>query len=333
VSEDGWGWAGEQVEEVLLGGPRRYTREQVHRQSGLTPEHATRLWNALGFPTVPDDEVAFTDADLEALQLTARLLGDDTFDETEELAIARTLGQTLGRLAEWQANLLRRRAVAEGRSDPTAVVGSVQDLVPVLEHLQGYAWRRHLANTAGRMMSSLARPAEEQSAEQVTVVGFADIVGFTALSRTVSESELRSLLEHFEAVSSTVVARHGGRIVKTLGDEVLFVVDDTAEALATALELHDEVPDEAGHLELRIGMARGPVLPRYGDVYGPTVNIASRLTSHARAGTVLVDDGLTEAARSADLDYELRSVPALSVRGYRHLKPHVVRRPRAVAAT
>lgn len=331
MSTDDWAWAGEQVEEVLLGGPRRYTREQVRDHSGLTPEHATRLWNALGFPSVPDDEPAFTDADLEALQLTARLLGEDTFDETEELAIARTLGQTLGRLAEWQANLLRRRAVAEGRSEPEAVVRSAQELVPVLEQLQGYAWRRHLANTAGRMMGSLARPAEEQSDEHVTVVGFADIVGFTSLSRKVSESELRSLLEHFEAVGSTVVARHGGRVVKTLGDEVLFVVDDTAEALATALELHDEVPDDEGHLELRVGLARGPVLPRYGDVYGPTVNIAARLTSHARPGTVLVDDGLTDAIRSADLAYELRSVPPLSVRGYKHLKPHVLRRSRSDA--
>ena len=72
-------------------------------------------------------------------------------------------------------------------------------------------------------------------------------------------------------------------------------------------------------------MALGDVLPRYGDVYGPVVNIASRLTSEARPGTVLVDEDLTHAIRETDLDVEVRAVPQLSVRGYRHLRPHVIR--------
>ena len=99
-----------------------------------------------------------------------------------------------------------------------------------------------------------------------------------------------------------------------------------------AFDLQDEVPDEAGRLTLRIGMAYGEVLPRYGDVYGPVVNIASRLTSHARPGAILVDDDLTEAIRASDLPYDLRAVPALAVRGYRHLKPHVLRRRRSSSA-
>ena len=126
-----------------------------------------------------------------------------------------------------------------------------------------------------------------------------------------------------------VVARRRGRIVKTLGDEVLFVCQDVGDAMALAFDLHDEVPDDDGALTLRIGMARGEVLPRYGDVYGPVVNIASRLTSHARPGAVLVDEQLTEAVRAAELDYDLRSVPQLTVRGYKHLRPHVARQPRS----
>jgi adenylate cyclase len=205
----------------------------------------------------------------------------------------------------------------------------VRSLVPLLERLQAYTWRRHLTVTAGRMLSSIAgaEPDDDGGGRATaTTVGFADLVGFTALSRAVDADELRSLLERFEGVATDVVSRHGGRIVKTLGDEVLFVCTDVAAALEIAFDLHAEVPDDDDRLMLRIGLAYGEVLPRYGDVYGPVVNIASRLTSHARPGTTLLDDELTDAVRERALDVELRTVPPLTVRGYKHLKPHVVRR-------
>lgn len=325
-----WEEAERRVEEFLLGGARHLTRQQVREITDVPLEQSSRLWSALGFPATPDEVPSFTEADLDALRLTGRLLSDDTFDQSEALAVARTLGQSVARLAEWQANLLRRTIAESGRSDdPDAVVEAVETLVPLLEKLQSYAWRRHLAVTAGRMLASLAHPeqdGEDGAGRDVTVVGFADIVGFTALSRQIDADLLRSLLERFEAVSTDVVARHGARIVKTLGDEVLFVCADPTAALDVAFDLHDEVPDDDGHLALRIGLARGEVLPRYGDVYGPVVNIASRLTSHARPGTVLLDDEMTETVRHRGIEVDLRSVPPLTVRGYKHLKPHVARR-------
>nr|WP_281376386.1 adenylate/guanylate cyclase domain-containing protein [Actinomycetospora corticicola] len=175
-------------------------------------------------------------------------------------------------------------------------------------------------------MSSLADEGADDGGRTTAAVGFADIVGFTSMSRRTDSDELRALLERFESVSNDVVSRYGGRIVKTIGDEILFVCGDVGAACDIAFALHDEVPDPDGRLALRIGLAYGDVLPRYGDVYGPTVNIASRLTSHARPGTTLLDDEMTDAVRAAELDVELRSVPALHVRGYKHLKPHVVRR-------
>ncbi len=321
-----WARAQERIEDLLLGGPRTMTRGEVHERTGLTPEHTARLWSALGFPATGDDARGFTEADIDALELSGRLLDEDTFDEAEELAVARALGQGLGRLAEWQANLVRRTIAGSGRADdPDAVVEAVEAFVPTLERLQSYVWRRHLAVTAGRMLSVLARPEGERPEENRVVVGFADIVGFTALSRKIDETELRSLLERFETVCTDVVARRHGRIVKTLGDEILFVCERVEDALDIAFRLHEQVPDEGDRLTLRVGLALGDVLPRYGDVYGPVVNIASRLTSEARPGTVLVDEDLTHAIRETELDVEVRAVPQLSVRGYRHLRPHVIR--------
>jgi adenylate cyclase len=323
-----WGEAQLAVEEFLLGGERSLRRGDVAERAGVPLEQTSRLWSALGFPRVPDDVTAFAQADLEALALVEELLGDESLDEAEALAIARTLGQSMARLAEWQANLLRRTIAERGSlEDPDAVVEAVRTLVPLLEKLQVYTWRRHLTVTAGRMLSAIAESeSDDASRVATTAVGFADIVGFTAMSRQVDADELRSLLERFESVSTDVVSRHGGRIVKTLGDELLFVCADVRAALDIAFDLHAEVPDDDGRLELRIGLSYGEVLPRYGDVYGPVVNIASRLTSHANPGTTLLDDDLTEAVREKGLDVELRSVPPLAVRGYKHLKPHVVRR-------
>lgn len=323
-----WGEARREVEEFLLDGERFLRRGEVAERAGVGPEQTARLWSALGFPRIPDDVTAFAQVDLDALALVQELLGDGSLDEAEALAIARTLGQSMARLAEWQANLLRRTIAERGPvDDPDAVVDSVRTLVPLLEKLQAYTWRRHLIVTAGRMLGSIAGDSDDGSDRtEATTVGFADVVGFTALSRAVDADELRSLLERFEGVSTDVVSQHGGRIVKTLGDEVLFVCADVAAALDIAFDLHAEVPDDGGRLALRIGLAYGEVLPRYGDVYGPVVNIASRLTSHARPGTTLLDDELTDAVRERGLDVELRTVPPMAVRGYKHLKPHVVRR-------
>ena len=323
-----WGEARQEVEDFLLGGDRTLRRADVAERAGVSPERTGRLWSALGFPRVPDDVEAFAESDLEALGLVEDLLAQDAFDEDEALAVARTLGQSMARLAEWQANLLRRVITERGAGDdPDRVVDSVRALVPLIEQLQAYTWRRHLLVTSGRLMSSLAsEDGEDDGGRTTAAVGFADVVGFTSMSRKVDAGELRTLLERFESVSNDVVSRYGGRIVKTIGDEVLFVCEDAASAVDVAFALHDEVPDPDGKLVLRVGLAYGDVLPRYGDVYGPTVNIASRLTSHARPGTTLLDDEMTEAVRAAELDVELRSVPALHVRGYRHLKPHVVRR-------
>ena len=320
-----WARAESRIEEFLLGGARHLTRLDVRERTDLPPEQSTRLWNALGFPAAADDTPAFTDADVEALGQVGRLLSQDTFDDAEALAVARTLGQTMARLAEWQANLVRRTIAEAGAAqDPQAVTEALESIVPLLERIQTYAWRRHLAVTAGRMLAGLAHP-DAGGDEDVVVVGFADVVGFTTLSRKIDTDELRSLLERFESVAGDVVSRHGGRVVKTLGDEILFVCGDVAGAVAIATGLQEEIPDEQGRLQLRIGLAQGEVLPRYGDVYGPVVNIASRLTSHARPGSILVDDALTDAIREAGLDVELKAVPPVNVRGYKHLKPHTLR--------
>jgi adenylate cyclase len=205
-------------------------------------------------------------------------------------------------------------------NSPEVVTETARELVPVLEGLIGYVWRRHLAAAAAR---ALANPDEVVA--RTMVVGFADLVGYTALTRHVDEEELARVVGGFESVASDVIAEQGGRVVKTVGDEVMFTVDEPAAGAEIALRLLEAVEADDTLPGLRVGLGCGTVLARLGDVYGEPVNIASRLTSLARPDSVLVDREMA-AALEDDERYRLRRVPPRPVRGYTLLHAMRLRR-------
>jgi adenylate cyclase len=193
-------------------------------------------------------------------------------------------------------------------------------LLPVLERLMTYTWRRHLAAAAGRILA--ASPDDPSTA--TVAVGFADIVGYTCTVRHSGIDELAALLESFEENAAEAIVTNHGRVIKSLGDEVLFAADTPRDAAAIAVRLSDPVR-AASHLpQLRVGMALGRVLTRFGDVYGPVVNLAARLTGLARPGTALVDAELAAALR-ADGHYRLQARRPAAVRGYHHLRSWALR--------
>ncbi|HEU5033724.1 MAG TPA: adenylate/guanylate cyclase domain-containing protein [Mycobacteriales bacterium] len=308
------------LERELLGGERRYTRIEVAERAGVPIEHARHLWRALGFADVGDDNVAFTDRDVEALQTVRLLVERGLIDAETELAMTRAMGQSLARLAEWQVTTLTDVLADEQRFGRQAALGAAQELVPVLEGLIGYVWRRQLAATAGRL---LANPDEVVARSMV--VGFADMVGFTSLTRNVDEDDLAVLVERFESVASDVVAELGGRVIKTVGDEVMFAADDAGTGADIAVTLLERVSAVDDLPELRIGVAFGSVLARLGDLYGEPVNLASRLTSMARPGAVLADRELASEL-DGDERFRLRRVPPRPARGYTLVHPFRLRR-------
>jgi adenylate cyclase len=303
-----------EFEEALLGGQRKYTRLQVAEAAGVSPDRTHRLWTAMGFASVGDEDAVFTDGDIEALRVWKVLLETGAFDPGAEVSAARTIGQTVSRLAEWQVQeVMARVREANGTEADVAQLASV--LLPVIEGLQSYVWRRHLAAAAGRMLSE--SPAEMST--QTLTVGFADIVGFTSTTRHANIEELTELLESFEENAAEAIAEFHGRVVKTVGDEVLFVADTARDAALIAVRLADPNRDDDGLPTLRVGLAMGPVLSRFGDVYGSTVNVAARLTALARPGTILVDRTVA-AELDDDPDFRLRSRRPSSVRGFSRLR-------------
>jgi adenylate cyclase len=312
------------LEELILGAPRRYTRQQIAEMAELDLETGRRLWRALGFAEAADDEVLFTERDLDAVRLMTRLTDAGVLAPDVREAVAQAMAQSLSRLAEWQVGMLIR--VIEHQGGEVTPQGSREiaaAVLPALEELQTYVWRRHVAAAVRRMVVT-ADPGDEPGTWPL-VVGFADMVGFTRTTRRRSTAELSEMIERFGSTTTEVIADGHGRIVKTVGDEVLFVADDIAAGAGIALALQDRVRAEPALPELRIGLAAGPVLVRYGDVYGEVVNIAARLTAHARPGSVLADRGVADAL-SGDPRFALRPLRSVAVRGYRHLHPWLLER-------
>lgn len=312
-----------ELEHELLGGERRYTRLQVAELSGVPIDRCVELWRALGFADVADDVGAFTDLDVWALKTVTELGDQGWLAEDLQVSMARALGQSLSRLAEWQLTAVG--SMIDPNADPDSAMQRARELVPVVEELIGYVWRRQLAAVAGRALAG-----GDEFASNALSVGFADMVGFTSLTREITEEDLGALVEQFESIASDVVAACGGRVIKTVGDEVLFVADSPATIAEIGLRLaelsasHEQLPD------LRVGLACGTVLSRMGDVYGEPVNLASRLTSIARPGSVLVDRDLA-GELEGDPRWRLRRVPPRPVRGYALLHPVRLRRADAAA--
>jgi adenylate cyclase len=308
------------AEQLLLGGEPRYTRSEAARAAGIELERASRLWRSLGYATPGDDERVFTDADVEALRTVTALHDVLGADAEAEFALARTLGQAMARLSEWQVGLFGE-LVGGDVDDLTEHSELASTFVEQVERLQQYVWRRHLLAASQRLGD--APPPSGGGAP--LGVGFVDIAGFTSLSRGLTEADLSAFLESFESDASAIVAEHGGRVIKTVGDELMFVADAPAAVARIGLDLADRLSTLDDRPDLHIGLAYGPVLHRLGDVYGTVVNLAARLAGLARPGSVLIDRELAGEI-GEDPEFRVRRLRRVAVRGFAHLQPWLLRR-------
>ena len=311
----------QELVDQLLGGRRTLKRREVARSAGVSLLSARKLWRALGFPGVTDDARAFTEADREALARVVRLVRDDVVDEETAIACARALGQTTDRLVSWQTEALLEYLAAERARD-----GAAHDPLPVIERLTTdleqllvYAFRRQLAAAVVRMDGASRGVAPEV----VLTVGFADLVSYTRLSRRMSQGDLSRMVQRFEGLAADVINAGGGRVVKTVGDEVLFIADNPVSGAVIALSLSEQLGADDLLPEVRVGLAHGPVLRSLGDVYGSTVNLASRLTAIAQPGTVMTDPGTANELQN-EPEIVLVAQRRRLIRGFGQLQPVLV---------
>src|SRR5699024_3419182 len=323
-ADDGSGDGADAI-RLTAGERPQFDGETVARQSGVSRETSTRLWRALGFPDT-GDAVAYGQGDVDALRLGRELIESGLVTEATVIRLARAVGQTMARLADWQVSALieaansndtdsndtdGNRADAESGSQLSAAMDLADELAPSFEHLMVYAWRRRLAAAATRAEdlseADLARLTHTQS------VGFADMSRFSLLSNDLDNPGLGSLVETFENVCADHVTGAGGRLIKTLGDAVLYVFDKPELAARVSLQLISTVSARDDLPDIRVGMATGTVVSRLGDVFGPPVNLAARLSNVARSNRLLVDETTASALEDS---FELRALPRRPIRGF-----------------
>lgn len=293
-----------------MTGARRpeFTRGELVSELGLSQEYAEKMWNAFGFARHQSPDKIFTADEVTALAMFAD--SEHTLPRNAQVAMARAIGQSMSRLADWEAEIL-----TELERNPD-VPWTLDQMAAALSAIQTLIWRRHLDQALER------DEARESDERMELVVGFADIVGYTSMSRRTALADLEQLLESFEEETFGAVTRHGGRVVKTLGDGVMFTCSDSASAALTALDVQ-ELGERKVIPQLRIGLARGQILSRVGDVFGEAVNISARLCESARPGTTLVSEPVADDLADDERFY-VRSISPLSVRGYRRLRAKVL---------
>ncbi|MCS6711053.1 hypothetical protein JSY14_03110 [Brachybacterium sp. EF45031] len=295
------------LEDLLLQGPRTYTRRDLARLEGVDERLTAMYWRSLGFSTVDGDTAVFTEEDAYAIGDLAALVEEGVISEQTFANISRGMGFHMGRLAMWLTEALVEEAkTGRGLSDPEArmwMLEEMPELVETLETQVMYAFRRQLAAYSARAGSEVLHAAEDDHPDELfplhRAVGFADLVQFTRLALQLSGSELADVISTFEIICRDTVSEGGGRVVKTVGDEVMFLADTPEAGAQIAVSISEAIAQEAGLPAVRVGMAWGSMFSRYGDVFGPTVNLAARLEGMAEPGTVLVDDATAEAVERA----------------------------------
>ncbi len=283
------------VDRLFIPASRRYSQREVAELTGMPLALLRRFWRALGFNDAPEDAPIMTDTDIMAIHQFQGLITMEPAQVEAAVELARVIGSSMARIAE--AEVLPGSLIQDAEGD--SVLGAerfvnVADVVlPAMGALLEFVWRRHVQAATERAMLLRAR-GNLSGTTAILAVGFADMVGFTLLSQHLREDELAAVVHRFEDISYDTVAMLGGRVVKMIGDEVMFVVDDATAAVRIGLRLAEAYADDDLLSDVRVGLALGPVLIREGDYFGATVNLAHRIVNIANPGTVLVSESLHE---------------------------------------
>ena len=303
------------LELNLRSGPPLTVAEAAER-TGLTQEELIRVLRAFGLtpPPVGTAAVPLDIADaIPVISGAAELLGEETV-----LGIARVVGSTSGRIAEALVDAFRAGFEVPSLSAGTSYADIVEQYVeltratlPPFLDLLAAVIKAHLVKVS---YSAWTPDIENQATRRDLFVGFVDLVGYTALSRTLTPRELASMLGRFEDLVADVVSSEGGRLVKLIGDGAMFVADSPPAGCRISLGLCERLALVDTLPPARVGADHGSVLSLYGDYFGDVVNRAARLVALANPGTVVISDSVAAAVDGKS--FGLERLPAQALKGF-----------------
>jgi adenylate cyclase len=303
---------------VLAGEGSLRTQREVAKETGLDLDFLVEARRALGLPAVDPDDAVLGDDELELSRSAAALL-EAGIDEEGFLELTRTMSQAMAGVAAAFISTIGGALLRPGDTERDLglrYAETVRELGP----LAGPSLTQMLnLRLREQVRQAVVGQAELQSGRlpdaQQVVVAFVDIVGFTKLGEQVEPDELGAVVRRFEGLVEDA-ARPPVRLVKTIGDAAMLAAPEPLPMLDTVLELVEGSREDESRPLLRGGVASGEALPRAGDLYGRPVNLASRLTSFARRGSVVASKEVREAAEDDRYDWsEAGSRKLKGVRG------------------
>lgn len=271
-------------------------------RSGMPLEDVLETYRLLGVSVPDPSEQMFAEREVRLFEMLG--LGAVSLPEGMTDEILRAIGSALTIVAESAVSAfvgsvedLLQHGSQRTRAEVTTATG---DLGLELGDMMGPLLRHHLWSAVRRQRAAMATVVDRSESE--LSIGFVDLVGFTPATAAMGSVELLAFMRNFHSRTYDVVTRSGGRVVKHIGDEIMFTSGDPAGGCEIALALI-EAFDDADSLP-RGGLAHGLVVARHGDFYGPMVNLAARLTDIAVTGEVLADAALASVPTGDQFEFE-----------------------------
>jgi class 3 adenylate cyclase len=272
---------------LLRSGPQVYTLRTAAESIGVDLADVEHGWAMLGLTIADPDTPALSRADVDGLATWVSMrmqMGPDAAD-----GFLRVLGASVARVAEAISSMIRISqpkmwlGLTGDELTTAQVYRGAAEFVPRLGAMLDAVHRQHLVSTRTFIEGVVSGP----SASLLCGVGFADLSGFTALTQLLTPAELSTMLTEFGATVSDVVHADGGRVVKFLGDAVMWVSSNPERLAEAALHLVDHPRAREAGLQVRAGLGYGEILAINGDYFGNAVNLAARLVAAAAPEQIL----------------------------------------------
>jgi adenylate cyclase len=288
--------------ELALDAGRHLRLAEVAVLAGVSTERIEQIRLTIGLPPIDPDDPCFSDEDARSFASFAAPV--EFFGDQAVRRFMRVIGSSFARIAEAAVSLFEVNVETPLREANRSELALAQANLQAIMMLRGT--HRQLESVLMGHLETAIRRLRQAQAEQgmrAFAIGFVDLVGFTPRSRELSPGELADLVERFEETAYDVVTARDGRVVKLIGDEVMFAAVDPGAACDIALTLVERLCS-ASRATPRGGLAYGDVLLRGGDYYGPTVNLAARLADLAVPTELLVTPEVAAHAKATGLRFE-----------------------------
>ena len=295
--------------DTVLGRGDEFSLRDLAASSGSTVDDTADLLGHLGITVEDPDDVLFCADDQQLTDFVAAAMGDLLLP-SEGVEMLHVMGAGLQSLAE--AAVASHVQGPERRSadiiEHTRINVRITELGLRLGEQLPTIFRHHLRQAAQRQRRT---QSTEHSVHVHLAIGFIDLTGFTSLSQTLAPDDLVQLVKGFETQAHELAHSHDARVVKLIGDEVMFAAETATNAVGYAIGMLDAF--RGGEVTPRGGIAMGALVNLHGDYFGPVVNLAARLVDEAVPGQLL----LSEEVAAAD---GILSTPAgrRRLRGFEH---------------